>query len=53
MRLIASKVKGVSPYDWVTFAAVSVLLCTGAAGAALIPAVRAAQGNPLEALRLE
>jgi predicted permease len=53
MRLIASQVKGVSPYDWVTFAAVSVLLCGVAAGAALIPAFRAARADPLAALRSE
>jgi ABC-type antimicrobial peptide transport system permease subunit len=53
MRLIASQVKGVSPYDAVTFAAVPVLLCAIAAGAALIPAVRAAHADPLQALRSE
>jgi len=53
MRLIASQVKGVSPYDWVTFVAVSVLLCAVAAGAAFIPAIRVAKVNPLSALRSE
>jgi len=53
MRLIASQVKGVSPYDWVTFAAVSVLLCGVAAVAALLPALRAAHADPLPALRSE
>jgi predicted lysophospholipase L1 biosynthesis ABC-type transport system permease subunit len=53
MRLIASQVKGVSPYDWVTFAAVSVLLCSVAAVAALLPALRAAHADPLPALRSE
>jgi ABC-type antimicrobial peptide transport system permease subunit len=53
MRLIASQVRGVSPYDAVTFAAVSALLCAVATGAALIPAIRAANVNPLSALRSE
>jgi hypothetical protein len=53
MRLIASQVKGVSPYDGITFAAVAVLLCAMATGAALIPALRAANVDPLTALRSE
>jgi len=53
IRLIATQVKGVSPYDWATFAAVSVLLCAVAAGAALVPALRAAHADPLPALRSE
>jgi predicted permease len=53
MRLIASQVKGISPYDAVTFAAVPVLLCAIAAGAALVPALRAAHADPLQALRSE
>ena len=53
MRLIASQVKGVSPYDWVAFLAVSLLLCAVATGAALIPAIRAAHADPLNALRSE
>jgi predicted permease len=53
MRLIASQVKGVSPYDSVTFAAVPVLLCAIAAGAALVPALRATHADPLQALRSE
>jgi predicted lysophospholipase L1 biosynthesis ABC-type transport system permease subunit len=53
LRLVASQIQGVSPYDGVTFAAVSVLLCAVAAGAALIPAIRAANVNPLSALRSE
>jgi predicted permease len=53
MRLIASQVKGVSPYDWVAFVAVYMLLCTVATGAALIPAIRAANADPLTALRSE
>ncbi len=53
MRLIASQVKGVSPYDSLTFAAVPVLLCAIAAGAALIPAIRASRADPLQTLRSE
>ena len=53
MRLIASQVKGVSPYDGISFAAVSALLCAVTAGAALIPALRAARADPLAALRSE
>ena len=53
MRFIASQVKGVSPYDGITFAAVAVLLCAMATGAALIPALRAANVDPLTALRAE
>jgi putative ABC transport system permease protein len=53
MRLVASQVKGVSPYDGITFAAVAVLLCVMATGAALIPALRAANIDPLAALRSE
>ncbi len=53
MRLVASQVKGVSPYDGITFVVVSVLLCAMAAGAALIPALRAANVDPLAALRSE
>ena len=53
MRLIASQVKGVSPYDSVTFASVPALLCAIAAGAALVPALRAAHADPLQALRSE
>ena len=53
LRFIASQVKGVSPYDATTFAAVSALLCAVASGAALIPAIRAARADPLAALRSE
>ena len=53
LRLVASQVKGVSPYDWITFTVVSLLLCAVATVAALVPAVRAARADPLAALRSE
>jgi ABC-type antimicrobial peptide transport system permease subunit len=53
MRVIASQVEGVSPYDWVTFTVVAVLLCAVATVAALLPALRAARADPLAALRSE
>ena len=53
LRLVASQVKGVSPYDWVTFTMVSLLLCAVATIAALIPAIRAARIDPLNSLRSE
>ncbi len=53
MRFIASQVKGVSAYDGVTFIVVSVLLCSIAAGAAFIPALRAVRMDPVTALRSE
>jgi len=53
LRIVASQVKGVSLYDWVTFTTVSLLLCAVATAAALLPAIRAARSEPLEALRSE
>lgn len=53
LRLVASEVRGVSPYDWVTFTLVSLLLCVVATIAALIPAIRAARIDPLNSLRSE
>jgi predicted permease len=53
MRLIASQIKGVSPYDAATFVIVAVLLSAVAICAALIPAIRAANVDPLAALRAE
>jgi predicted permease len=53
MRLVASQIKGVSPYDAATFVIVAVLLSAIAICAALIPAIRAANLDPLVALRSE
>jgi putative ABC transport system permease protein len=53
MRLVASQLRGVWPYDRLTFAAVLVLLTTVSAVAALLPAVRAARVDPLTALKYE
>jgi ABC-type antimicrobial peptide transport system permease subunit len=50
---ISSQVKDVSPYDMVTFTAVAVLLTGVSLTAALLPALRAARIDPLEALRCE
>lgn len=51
MRLVAPQLRGVSPYDGLTFAAVLVLLTAVSAVAALLPAVRAARVDPLTALK--
>lgn len=53
MRLIASQVKDVSPYDGVTFGVAALLLAAMSASAALIPALRAARIDPLTALKCE
>ena len=53
MRFIASQVRGVSPYDGLTFIGVSLLLFATSAGAAFIPALRAARVDPLRELRSE
>jgi len=53
MRLIASQLRGVSPYDGLTFSAVVVLLAAVSAIAALLPALRAARVDPLTALKYE
>jgi predicted permease len=52
-RMLASFLFGVSPHDAWTIAAVSAVLVTCGLFAAYIPARRAAQVNPLEALRAE
>ena len=52
-RLLNSVLFGTSPTDALTFAAVAALLVTIAAGASLIPALRASRVDPLIALRDE
>jgi predicted permease len=53
VRLIASQVKGISPYDLTTFAAVAALLASIALGAILPPVFRATRADILKSLRLE
>jgi ABC-type antimicrobial peptide transport system permease subunit len=53
MRLAASQVKDVSPYDAATFLTVALLLVSVAVAAALVPARRASRIDPLQALRAE
>ncbi len=53
MRLAASQVKGVSPFDASAFVASALLLAAVAGIAALVPAVRAARLDPLDALKYE
>jgi len=52
-RLLTSFLYGVSPRDPLTFVSVSAILAAIVIGASLIPARRAADTNPLEALRTE
>ncbi len=52
-RLIASQLYGVSAYDPVVFAGASVALAAVAIGACWFPAKRAANSNPVDALRSE
>ncbi len=52
-RLVSSLLFGTSPTDVVTFAAVAALLVAIAAGASLVPALRASRVDPLIALRDE
>ena len=53
MRLVQPEIRGISPYDILTFSAVALLLITVALVAALGPAFRAARIDPLYALRQE
>ena len=52
-RLLSSLLFGTSPTDALTFAAVATLLVAIAAGASLVPALRASRVDPLIALRDE
>src|SRR5436309_7637751 len=52
-RLVESQLYGVKPTDPVTILAATLVLCSTALGAALIPARRASVVNPTEALRFE
>jgi predicted permease len=52
-RLVESRLYDVKPTDPVTVLAATLILCSIALGAALIPAHRASAVNPTEALRFE
>jgi predicted permease len=52
-RLVESQLYGVKPTDPITILAATLVLCSAAVGAALIPARRASALNPTEALRFE
>jgi predicted permease len=52
-RLVQSQLYDVNPTDPVTILAATLVLCSTALGAALIPARRAAAVSPTEALRFE
>jgi putative ABC transport system permease protein len=52
-RLVESQLYDVGPTDPVTILAATLVLCSTALGAALIPARRASSVNPTEALRFE
>lgn len=52
-RLLASQLMGVSPYDPTSYALTALLLVTATAAACYLPARRAAQLNPVQALRID
>jgi predicted permease len=52
-RLVESQLYDVRPTDPVTILAATLVLCSTAVGAALVPARRASAVNPTEALRFE
>jgi ABC-type antimicrobial peptide transport system permease subunit len=52
-RFLASALTEIGPFDLTTFAIASIVLAAASLGASLIPAVRATQIDPVEALRHE
>jgi ABC-type lipoprotein release transport system permease subunit len=52
-RLMTNFLYGVSPFDPITFVAVPIVLALVALVASWLPARRATQVNPMEALRAE
>jgi len=52
-RLIASLLYGITPFDPLTLASVSILLASVALAASCGPAVRGAKANPMDSLRCE
>jgi ABC-type antimicrobial peptide transport system permease subunit len=52
-RLIESQLYGIEPTDPPTIAIATLILCSAAMAAALIPARRASAVNPTDALRFE
>ena len=52
-RSLSSLLVDIAPFDVATLAAVSALLLLAAAGAAYVPARRAARVDPLAALRMD
>jgi putative ABC transport system permease protein len=52
-RFLRGMLYGVGPADWLTFMAVSIALCVVALIACLLPALRAASIEPMQALRTE
>jgi len=52
-RLVESQLYDIKPTDPATIAVATVVLCSAALGAALVPARRASSMNPTEALRFE
>ena len=52
-RLVESQLYDVKPTDPATIAVATLILCSAALGAALIPARRASAVNPTDALRFE
>lgn len=52
-RFVRGMLYGIGSTDWITFAAVSIVLCVVALVACAIPARRAAATDPMQALRTE